>query len=171
MTELRVGSINGSHGVRGWVKVFSYTDPVAAILDYGPWTLRKGSKVEQVEVLDGQMSGRKLIARLDGVTDRNTADTLNGYDIYVSKGALPALAEGDYYWYQLEGIRVVNRQGETLGVIERLFETGANDVMVVQASPDSIDDTERLIPYVEDEVIEEIDLSARVMTVNWQSDY
>jgi 16S rRNA processing protein RimM len=148
VSEIRLGSINGSHGVKGWVKVFSYTDPVEAILDYQPWILKKGSITRQVNIQEGQPNGKKLIARLEDVDTREMSDELIGYEIFVDREVLPDLEDGVFYWFQLEGLTVRNTDGVLFGQVDQLLETGANDVLVVKPTADSIDDEERLIPYV-----------------------
>lgn len=171
MKELRLGSINGSHGIKGWVKVFSYTDPMEAILNYSPWILRKGSEVKEVRVSEGKISGKRLIARLEDVDTRNDADALIGFEIHKAEEAMPGLAQGDYYWYQLEGLLVRDMTGTVFGRVDHLLETGANDVMVVKANTDSVDDQDRLIPFVESEIVTEVNLDAGEIVVDWQVDY
>ncbi|MBT4160263.1 MAG: ribosome maturation factor RimM [Gammaproteobacteria bacterium] len=171
VTEIRLGSVTGSHGIKGWVKVFSYTDPVEAILGYAPWILRKGGITRKVEVETGQVHGKKLIAHVEGVDDRNLAEELTGFEIYVEKEALQELGEGDFYWFQLEGLRVVNSDGDLLGEVDHLLETGANDVMVVRPFEESIDSEERLIPYVEGQVVLEVDREIGEIHVEWSTDY
>ena len=168
---IRLGSINGSHGIKGWVKVFSETDPRTAILDYTPWILRKGRSEKKIEVLDGQQSGKRLVVSLEGIDSRNLAEELIGSEIFVEKTALPALEEGAYYWHQLEGLKVQNSSGDVFGVIDHLLETGANDVMVVRACEGSVDSKQRLIPYVEGNVVLSIDLDVGLMIVDWEADY
>ena len=171
MDEIRLGSINGSHGIKGWVKVYSETDPISAITDYSPWTLRKRGSEKTVRVLDSQLSGKRLMVRIEGVDSRNASDELIGFEIFVPADVLPELEDGEYYWHQLEGLRVINHKAQVLGQLEHLLETGAKDVMVVRPSPDSIDDNERLIPYVEGEVVNRIDLDAGDLMVTWEADY
>lgn len=171
MTDIRIGSINGSHGIKGWIKVFSYTDPAEAIFDYSPWFIERGGERRQITIEEGQKSGKRLIARLENVEDRAQADALIGYDIYIQQERLPDLEEGGYYWFQLEGLTVRSASGDVLGEIDHLLETGANDVMVVRPTSGSIDENERLIPYVEDEVIIKVDRSAGEVIVDWEADY
>ena len=171
MTEIRLGSINGSHGIRGWVRVFSHTDPMEAILDYSPWVLRKGREVKEVTVSEGRLSGKRLIARLADVESRDNADALIGYEIHVAQEALLELERGNYYWFQLEGLAVRNREGTVFGRIDHMLETGANDVMVVKPTESSIDNQDRLIPYVMEEVVAEVNQEAGEVVVNWQVDY
>ena len=171
MTEIRLGSITSSHGIKGWVKVYSYTDPVEAIFGYSPWILRKGKSEKEVTIKQGQLHGKKLIANVEGVDSRNLADELAGFEIHVDRAALPELEEGDYYWFQLQGLKVVNSNGENLGLVANMLETGANDVMVVQPGIDSIDDSERLIPYVEGQVVQKVDREIGEILVDWDADF
>ena len=171
MTEIRLGSINGSHGIRGWVRVFSHTDPMEAILDYSPWVLRKGREVKEVTVSEGRLSGKRLIARLADVESRDIADALIGYEIHVAQEALLELERGNYYWFQLEGLAVRNREGTVFGRVDHMLETGANDVMVVKPTESSIDNQDRLIPYVMEEVVAEVNQEAGEVVVDWQVDY
>ena len=169
--QLVVGSINGVYGIKGWVKVFSHTSPIEQILLYQPWSLHKGSKQVSVEVKEGKLHGKGVIALPDGFETRNDAESLVGYEIRIDANQLPELPEGEFYWHELEGMQVVNRAGEVFGVVDRMIETGANDVMVVSATSDSVDDEERLIPFVIDEIVDKIDMEQRTLTVNWEKDY
>jgi len=139
-------------------------------LNYLPWYLKKGAKQHSVKVVEGKKQGKGLVALTDGIEDRTQAEELIGSEIWVDKDQLPNLEKGDYYWHQLEGLEVFNEAGEFLGEVSHLFETGANDVLVVKASEKSIDDMERLIPYVEKEIVLEIDLEERRILVAWGSD-
>ena len=169
--EVRLGSIRGSHGIQGWVKVFSYTDPRAAIFGYSPWILRRDGDQTQVEVITGQMQGRRLIAQIKKIEDRNQADSLRGYDIHVLRDDLPSLAAGEVYWFELEGLTVRNDKQVILGEVEYLLETGANDVLVVIPSPGSVDNRQRLIPYVEQRVVKGVNWEAGEIEVIWDPDY
>ena len=171
VTEICLGSITGSHGIKGWLQVYSYTDPVEAIFDYSPWVLRKGDLEQRVVVKKGQLHGKKLIANVAGVDTRNQADELAGFEIHVTKAALPVLDEGDFYWFQLEGLDVVNRDGQCFGKVGYMMETGANDVMVVRPTDESIDNEERLIPYVDGEVVLKVDREAGKILIDWQADF
>ncbi len=139
-------------------------------MNYLPWYLKKGAKQHSVKVVEGKKQGKGLVALTDGIEDRTQAEELIGSEIWVDKDQLPNLEKGDYYWHQLEGLEVFNEAGEFLGEVSHLFETGANDVLVVKASEKSIDDMERLIPYVEKEIVLEIDLEERRILVAWGSD-
>lgn len=171
MTEIRLGSITGGHGIKGWLKIYSYTQPIEAIFDYSPWILRKGD-LEQIVVLnDSQLNGKKLLASLEGVNSRNLADALTGYEIHVNEAELRELDAGNFYWYQLKDLAVVNTEGEFFGRVGYIIETGANDVMVIRPTDESMDNQERLIPYVDNEVVLKVDRKGGKILVDWQADF
>ncbi|MCS5573512.1 MAG: ribosome maturation factor RimM, partial [Pseudomonadales bacterium] len=126
---------------------------------------------QRLVVKKGQLHGKKLIANVAGVETRNQADELAGFEIHVAKAALPVLDEGDFYWFQLEGLDVVNRDGQCFGKVGYMMETGANDVMVVRPTDESIDNEERLIPYVDGEVVLKVDREAGKILIDWQADF
>ena len=159
-----LGRIVGLFGVKGWIKVFSYTDPREAILDYDRWNLKKGDAWQTTRVVEGKRHGKSVIARLDGFDDRDAAAELVGRDIAIERDALPNPEDGRYYWSDLEGLQVVHRDGTTLGRVAYLLETGANDVLVTDG------DKERLIPFVAGKVILDVDFAAGVITVDWEWD-
>lgn len=159
-----LGRITGVFGVRGWVKVFSYTEPREALLDYGRWLLSMDGGWREAKVAEGKRHGKAIIARIEGVDDRDTAHALIGNEIGVPRDDLPGTEEGQYYWADLEGLEVVRRDGSRVGKVARLLETGANDVMVVTA------EREILIPFVMDKVIVDVDLAKGVITVDWEWD-
>jgi 16S rRNA processing protein RimM len=169
--QIVVGRITAPHGIKGWVKVFSYTDPIEGILDYSPWYLVKGNRRRQLVLEGGMRQGRSLIVLPEGCTDREQAALLTGWEIRIDKRQLPALAAGEYYWHQLEGLTVVNTEGEVLGTVDHLLETGGKDVLLVKPGPASIDDRERLVPFVEDRVVREVDLDGGRILVDWGSDF
>ncbi|WP_409280720.1 ribosome maturation factor RimM [Pseudomonas defluvii] len=165
-----VGKIFSVHGVRGEVKVYSFTDPIENLLSYRNWTLRRDGSVKQVELVSGRSNQKDLVAKLKGLDDRDEARLLSGYEICISRSLLPNLTNGEYYWYQLVGLKVIDQLGQLFGKIDHLLETGANDVMVVKPCAGSLDDRERLLPYTEQCVLA-IDLGAGEMRVDWDADF
>ena len=159
-----LGRISGVFGVRGWVKVFSYTDPREALLEYESWLLGRKGEWRPAKVAEGQRHGKTVVVRIDGFDDRDQAATLIGTEIGVPRDELPDTEEGHYYWSDIEGLRVVRRDGLELGVLAYMLETGAHDVMVVQG------EGERLIPFVKDEVVIDVDLGAGLIRVDWDWD-
>ena len=159
-----LGRITGLFGVRGWIKVHSYTRPPETILQYGPWGLKTSQGVRELKLAEGRSHGRGIVARIEGCTDRDQAAALVGADIEVAVGRLPRLKPGEYYWSQLEGLKVINLSGQELGIVDYLFETGANDVLVVAG------ERERLIPYTPT-VVQGVDLDAGVLRVDWDESF
>lgn len=156
-----IGRVSGVYGIAGWVKVFSYTRPRENIFNYSPWLLGTRAGWREAALQEGGVHGKGLIARLQGITDRDAARALMGCDIAIARAQLPPLPAGEYYWHDLIGLTVVNRAGEELGEVTELQETGANDVLVVSGRE------RRLIPVVMDEVILEVDLDAGRIRVDW----
>jgi 16S rRNA processing protein RimM len=161
--RIAVGRVVGLYGVDGWVKVYSHTRPREAILRYRPWQLEIGGVMRTLDVADGRRQGKGVVARVAGCNTRDEAVALVGAEIAINASQLPAPSSREYYWAELEGLRVVNLDGMELGRVGHLFETGANDVLVVQGS------RERLIPFGPG-VIRNVDLDAGVITVDWDPD-
>ena len=165
--NITLGKIVGVFGVKGWVKVFSETRPREQIFKYSPWTLEhKGSNVE-IKVLEGRVQGKGLVASLEGVTDCDAAKKMVGAEISIPQQALPATGIDEFYWSQLTGLRVESIQGDDLGRVTGLFETGANDVMVVKGGKP---DKEHLIPFTEFAIIE-VNLDGEKIVVDWDLDF
>lgn len=156
--------MSGLFGVKGWVKVFSYTRPREAILDYGRWYLKRNGRWQRVTVSESQQHGKSVIARFDGVDDRDQAAELVECEIAISRDDLPTAEQGSYYWADLEGLKVVHRDGTELGHVAYMMETGANDVMVTAG------ERERLIPFIADKVILDVDFDKGEIRVDWEWD-
>ena len=128
-------------------------------------------KQRTVSVLGGRLQGRVLIVELKGVDDRDKAEALVNFEISVEAGSLPELEEGEYYWYQLEGLQVINLEGQLFGKVDHLLETGSNDVMVVKPCEGSIDQRERVLPYLPGQFVVNIDLDKATIQVDWDSEF
>lgn len=171
-----LGQISGIYGVRGWVKIHSYTAPRENILRYAPWQIRSPEGTwRTVTVSGGRTQGKGMVAHLEGWDTPEAARSLVGADIAMPRAQLPAPAKGEYYWSDLIGLQVIGiKQGvdnTPLGTVDALMETGANDVLVVQAPPEgSTPGKKHLIPFI-DGVIVSVDLDARALRVDWDIDY
>ncbi|NOT11429.1 MAG: ribosome maturation factor RimM [Methylococcaceae bacterium] len=163
--QVTVGKVSGTFGIKGWVKVFSYTDPRENILNYSPWLLKKGIESKTLEVLSGKLQGKSIVAQLDGIADRDQAIALLGWDVLILKDQLPATRSGEYYWSDLIGLQVETLQGVTLGVVDSLLETGANDVLIVHG------ERERAIPFIQGQTVLEIDLQQGKIKVDWDPEF
>ena len=169
--QVQIGRFGAAYGLKGWVKVNSFTDPIDQITAYLPWILKRGKQELQLKIEQCKPQGKGLVALVEGFSDRNQAEAIVGVEIWIDRARLPELEQDEFYWNQLEGLEVVGQSGEILGRVNYLMETGANDVLVVKPTPESIDDRERLIPYVEDSVIKNVDLEQRRIIVDWNIDY
>jgi 16S rRNA processing protein RimM len=159
-----VGQVAGVFGVKGWVRVRSYTDPPGNILAYGPWLLGEHGESE-CRVVDGAVHGRGVIARLEGIDDRDVARKLIGATIRVPRERFERTQPQQYYWSDLLGLQVVNENGVALGRVQNLLETGANDVLVVMG------ERRRLVPFVPGTVVKEVDLAGGSIKVAWDEDF
>lgn len=163
--QINIGRISGVFGVKGWLKVFSFTDSRENILNYSPWLLKKDSETRLVAVIDGKLQGKAVVAQLDGINDRDQAASLMGWDIFITPEQLPKAAKGEYYWSDLIGLKVETNLGVQLGVVDCLLETGANDVLLVKG------ERERVIPFLQGQTIINIDLDAGRMVVDWDPEF
>ena len=156
----------GAFGVRGEVKIRSHTAPETAIFRYQPWLLRDARGGERVlEGVRGRSGAKGVVVTLPGVEGRDAAEALRGTEIFVPREALPPPKPGEYYWVDLEGLRVETVGGVPLGILDHVFATGANDVLVVRG------ERERMIPFVQPDVVTQVDFDAGVVTVDWDPDF
>lgn len=160
-----LGRILGPWGVEGWIKVLSFTDPLENIVNFPSWILCRSGKRRVERVEDGRRHGNHVVAKLASSGDREAAAALAGAEIMVERASLAPCEEGEYYWTDLEGLRVLTSAGEELGRVERLFETGSNDVMVVRG------ERERLVPFIVDQVVRDVDLTAGRIVVDWDPSF
>ena len=164
--RLLLGCVVGAFGVRGQVKIESWTEPRSAIFRYQPWTLRDAAGSErELTGVRGRDMGKHLVAEFPGVEDRDAVEAMRGTEIYVPRSALPPPKPGEYYWVDLEGLRVVNVDGTDYGTVSHLFSTGANDVLVAKG------DRDRLIPFIEPDFVKSVDFDAGVVAVDWDPEF
>jgi len=160
-----VGRIAGPYGVKGWLRVVSYTEQPDKLIEYAPWYLQQRDVWLPTEVAEVKRHTRGLLVRLTGCEDRDRAAELSGSDIGIYRSQLPPTAADEYYWDDLIGLSVVTLDGSPLGTVDHLIGTGANDVLVVRG------ERERLIPFIQGSVIAMIDLDGRVIRVDWDPEF
>lgn len=164
-----LGRVSGLFGVKGWIKVHSDTEPRDNILNYSPWYLQREGEWQACEVIAGRSHGKGIVVHLENCPDRDTAAELIGSTIAVRREQLPATGEEEYYWSDLRDLKVITRQGMELGRVVNLMETGANDVLVVREAGEQ--GRERLIPFIWQQVILEVDLENGQLTVDWDPEF
>lgn len=181
---VELGRIQEAWGVKGWVRIHPHSADTSALLASTAWYLQppearfaRGfsafSGHVQVQVADIKTHSDGIVARLVGVDDRSAAEALRGVRISVPRSTFPPAADGEYYWVDLIGLDVVNREGVHLGVVRDLMPTGPNSVLVMEYTEtvDGVDKTaERMVPFVA-AYIDDVDLKARRITADWQTDY
>lgn len=167
---IQIAQLKKPYGIKGWLWVFSNLDEREDIFTMNPWWMKTARGLQPLTLTKWRKQGSGLVAQFNEIPDRNVAETMNGVTIWASKENLPEPDEDEYYWSDLVGLTVVNQGDICLGTIDELFETGANDVMVVIPSDISIDSEKRLIPWHKQTIVS-VDINHRKVIVNWEVDY
>jgi 16S rRNA processing protein RimM len=157
-----IGKVNGIFGVSGWIKIHSYTRPKENIFTYTSWQIGQKNDWDTWNLEQSQTHGKGLIAKIEGLDDREFAKTKIGQDIAVNRSQMPDLPDGEFYWCDLIQMEVVNQHGEVLGRVSEIMETGANDVLVVTGR------IRHLIPLIIDQYVIKIDLELARILVDWE---
>jgi len=160
-----VGRITGLFGVQGWVRIFSYTEPRENILSFQPIYVGRHDTWEEMRLIEGRRHGKGVVAKLENIDNRDHAAALMGSEISVRREQFPEIASGQYYWADLEGLRVITSDGVELGTVDHLLATGANDVLVIKG------EQEHLVPFLPDDVVLEINLAQGWIRVEWDPDF
>ncbi|HAS62671.1 MAG TPA: ribosome maturation factor RimM [Vibrio sp.] len=166
--KIVVGKFGATYGIRGWLKVFSYTDNAESIFDYSPWFLSQKGEWVEYKVESWKRHGQGYVCKLAGLDVREDAQLMTNFEIAIDPAVLPELSEDEFYWRELFGMQVVTTKGYDLGVVTDILETGSNDVLVVKANlKDAFGQKERLIPFLEEQVIIKVDREAQRIEVDW----
>lgn len=168
--KVLVGTIGKPYGLKGWVKINSYTEPVSNILNYSPWYLEAPSRPALAHILiervDSRIHGsQQILALFANSTTPESAYLYTQYKIYIERESLFPLAEDEYYWTDLEGLKVYTCENTYLGIISAIFATGANDVLMIT------DKKRYLIPFLLDQTIKSVDLENKTMIVDWNAEF
>jgi 16S rRNA processing protein RimM len=168
---IEMGKFGAVYGIKGWLKVHSYTDNAESIFEYKPLLMESKGQFQEVVISDWKHHNKGLIAKVAGYDVREEAQALVGAALFVDPSQLPEL-EDEFYWRDLVGCRVKTDKGYDLGVVTEMMETGSKDVLVVKAnSNDAFGQKERLIPFIEQQVISNVDITGKLITVNWEPDF
>jgi 16S rRNA processing protein RimM len=164
-----MGRIVAPYGVFGWLKVVPDTEAFDGLFDYDTWWLGKGDDWREYQVETAKVHNDVLVVKLVGIDDRDAAFACKGKQVAVPREQLPTPDENEYYWSDLIGLNVKNQKGIDFGAIIDVFETGANDVLVIKRT-DAPKNEEKLLPFIA-AVVLEVDLEAKTMLVDWDEDF
>ncbi|MGH8477064.1 MAG: ribosome maturation factor RimM [Methylococcales bacterium] len=162
---VELGRVSGVWGIKGWIKVYSHTEARDNILKFPCWLVGADGELKGFSVEQGAWHGKTMLAKLAGIDTRDAAARLVGRGIFVERSALPGLPQGQYYWADLIGLEVFTEQGLCFGRVEDLLDTGANDVLIIRG------DRERLIPFVQPEIVKSVNLDRQRIVVCWDPDF
>ncbi|MEZ9230614.1 ribosome maturation factor RimM [Vibrio amylolyticus] len=166
--KIVMGKFGATYGIRGWLKVFSYTDNAESIFDYSPWFIKQKGEWVEYKVESWKRHNKAMVAKLAGLEVREEAHLLTNFEIAINPASLPELSEDEFYWRELFGMQVVTDKGYDLGKVSDVLETGSNDVLVVKANlKDAFGQKERLIPFLEEQVVKKVDREAQRIEVDW----
>ncbi len=160
-----LGRFASTHGVRGWIKVVSYTHPPENLLHYATWQVKRGHQWVEYTIEKSRLHGKFLLAKLVGCDSPETARQFTNAEIAIDREYLPDLKPNQYYWSDLIGLRVVNLSQQDLGHIDSLIDTGANDVLIVKTNSG-----ETWVPYIPS-VVKSVDLKNKTITVDWDPEF
>lgn len=166
-----VGKLLGPFGVKGWIKLYSHTRPTDNIKRYNPLWIKREGGWQQIHIERVQRHGKGLVAKLEGCDAPEQVPAFSGCELAVKREQLPELEKDEYYWSDLIKLAVYTKEGVCLGQVDYVFETGANDVLAVVPTAESLDDRERLLPYLWESVVLKVDLSAGRILVDWDADF
>jgi 16S rRNA processing protein RimM len=161
--KILIGKFGAPHGIKGAISIHSWTDPPDKIFSYHLWYICQDDTWKTLKT-SLSSRGKKLIATLEKVQDRDTAQTYTNTDIYIDKNQLPKLSSGQYYWSELAGLKVMTSCKSNLGKVAYVFNTGANDILAVQG------ERERLLPFISDTIVN-VDMLNKTILVNWDPDF
>ena len=166
--KVLIGKLGKPHGIKGYIYFHYYGKDLSTLLNYEELIVEqeKSFKLENTF-----KKSDRLIIILEGCYDRNFAEQLRNKEVYIREENLPPLINGEYYLYQLEGLKVRNLENKILGVVQGSFGTKSNEVLIVQSTQESIDDKERLLPYIKPQVVKEISLEEGLMLVDWPDNF
>ena len=161
--KIYLGKITGVHGIKGWLKIQSFSSPPENILNYPSWIINNQGEEDSYSIERGRKHHNKIIVKIEKIDDRTTAESLINSKILILRSDLPKLSNENYYWSDLEGLSVLNSEEKVIGKIESLIETGANDVMVII----TLKDERILIPFVMHEIIKEVNVELSYIKIDW----
>ncbi len=183
--SIEVGRVLDAWGVKGWLKILPHSSEPEALFLAKSWFLlapdakfRPGfnafAGTVTIAVDEAKTHSDSVVAKINGLDDRNDAEALRGCRIFLPRSAFPKALKDEYYWVDLIGLNVVNREGVALGCVRDLMATGPNSVLCVEYQATLEDGSskadERMIPFVS-AYVDTVDIAGKLITVDWQPDY
>ncbi|ACQ68862.1 ribosome maturation factor RimM [Candidatus Williamhamiltonella defendens] len=164
-----VGKIGSTYSVRGWLKMFSFTEKTDSIFDYQPWFIQHKNHWQFIDIEDWKCHQQDFLLKIKNIDEKEKAQHFVNAEITVDASQLPVLEEGDYYWKDIIGCQVIHISGDVIGTVVSMIETGANDVMVVQTQIQ--DHKSCLVPFLCDQVVKKVDKVMQQIQVDWDLDF
>jgi len=158
--KIVIGKFGKVFGVHGWLKIHSLAEPKEKILEFSPWLIEKNSQWQEIVIEAHKIQHQNIIVKLKNLDDLETAKLYTNLNIFIDRSLLPKLSPNEYYWEDLIGLKVINQENQELGIVDHLFNNGANDVIVIKGAK------EYLIPYIKN-IILNVDLKNKNIKVNW----
>lgn len=162
---LIVGKFGRVQGLKGFIKVVSFTEPKESIINYSPWYIKNKDCTQPIKLTKIEKNNKFYLVKVDGYEDRDSISSLTNCEILIKVEQLAKLPANEYYWHELVGMEVKNHKNVILGTVKDLIATGSNDVLVVKGNK------RHLIPYIQEECVVSIDAKERRITVNWDEDF
>lgn len=159
------GRLARPYGIRGWIKVLSFTDPIQNLLTYKNWYIQHQHTWQNFSLSTGRIQGSFLVVKLEGLNNPEAVKQYTNDLIAVERSTFPPLKENEYYWADLIGMQIVTIDGVPLGRVKSLLETGSNDVLII-----SNQGHEHLIPYLS-HVVKSVDIKNKIITVEWDANF
>ena len=161
---INIGKVIGLHGVKGWLKILSFSSPPENIFNYKSLIISNKYINQIFHIEDSRKQGKKILIKLDNIDDRTSAESLEESDIYIQRSDLPQLSEDTYYWEDLLGFNVFNQNNIKIGNVDSFIETGSNDVLIVKTTKNK----NILIPFIMNKSIKVVNIESHYITVDWE---
>ena len=166
--KILLGKLGKPHGVKGFLYIHYYGEDANKLPDYEGLFLEDGQAVKVEKLL---LQKDRVILKFHETNSRNDSEKLRDKELFILEDSLPELDDNQAYYFELEGLSVKNLENAHLGKIKEILETNANDVLVIEPTVNSIDEKERLVPYVKDNVVKEINKKDKTILIDWPEDY
>ncbi len=167
--KVLLGTLGKPFGIKGFIYLHYHSGDLESLNEFNRLLLDEDLTL--LKIKEVKIHNERVIILFNEINNRNAAELLRNKKVYVLERDLPKLESGTYYWYQLEGLTLVNEKNLNLGTINTIMATGANDVISVSPTSESIDQKERLIPYIKEKVVKKVDLKKGKLYVEWPEDY